>query len=64
MRKYVTLDVIHVELRVPRALAGRELAAARRAVAADRLLPRLREAVRAVLRADPALRQVRLSLAR
>ncbi len=64
MAKYLTLDVIHLELRVPDSLTGRGLARARRALAADRLLPRLRRAARAALREDPALDTVRLRLAR
>ena len=64
MTARVLLDEIHIEVLVPRSLAGRDLAAVRRAINARSFLPRLRRALRPVFAAHPALAAVRLRLSR
>jgi hypothetical protein len=60
----VLLDEIHVDVLVPRSLAGRDLAAVRRVLRARTFLPRLRRALRPVFAAHPALAAVRVRVAR
>jgi hypothetical protein len=58
------LDEIHVEVLVPRSLAGRDLAAVRRVLNARSFLVRIRNALRPVFAADPSLAAVRIRVAR
>lgn len=64
MAKTVTLDELHLTLRVPNDLPDEEVEAIRRAIAGDDFMSRLRRAVRAALRAVPELSAVRVSLIR
>ena len=64
MAKTVTLDELHLTLRVPNDLPDEEVEAIRRALAGDDFMSRLRRAVRAALRAVPELSAVRASLTR
>ena len=64
MTARVLLDEIHVEVLVPRSLAGRDLAAVRRALTAKSFLPRLRRALGPLFAAHPALAAVRVRVAR
>jgi hypothetical protein len=62
--KTVVIDELHLTLRVPVGLSDPAAAAVRKALAGAAFLTRLREAVRAVVRAVPDLAAVRLSLTR
>jgi hypothetical protein len=64
MRSNVVLDQLVVEVLVPRALAGRDLAAVRRALRRPSFLPRLRRALRPLFAAHPSLAAVRLRVGR
>jgi hypothetical protein len=64
MATRVLLDEIRVEVLVPRSLAGRDLAAVRRALNARSFLPKVRRALWPVFAAHPALLAVRLRVAR
>jgi hypothetical protein len=64
MIRLVLLDDIHVEVLVPRRLAGRDLRSVRRALAARRFLPALRRALEPVFAAHPALAAVRVRVTR
>jgi hypothetical protein len=64
MTRLVLLDDIHVEVLVPRRLAGRDLTAVRRALRARGFLPALRRALGPVFAAHPALAAVRVRVTR
>jgi hypothetical protein len=64
MSAQVLLDEIHVDVFVPRSLAGRDLAAVRRALEARGFLPHLRRALRPLFAAHPALAAVRVRVTR
>ena len=64
MAKTVTLDELHLTLRVPNDLPDDEVETIRRTLAGDDFMSRLRRAVRAALRAVPELNPVRASLTR
>lgn len=64
MAKTVTLDELHLTLRIPNDLPDEEVETIRRTLAGDDFMSRLRRAVRAALRAVPELSAVRASLTR
>jgi hypothetical protein len=64
MATRVLFDEIHVEITIPRALAGRELTAVRRALRSRAFLPRLRRALGPVFAAVPVLAAVRVRVTR
>ena len=64
MSRSLLVDQLLVEVRVPKALPARHLAAARRALRAPGFLPRLRRALRPVFAAHPALAAVRVRVTR
>jgi hypothetical protein len=64
MSTRVLLDEIHVEVLVPRSLAGPDLAAVRRALRGRAFLPGLRRALRPVFAALPNLAAVRVRVTR
>lgn len=64
MAKTVTIDEIHLTLRVPNDLSDEATERIRDALASDEFMNRLRRAVRAALRPFPELAVVRVSLTR
>lgn len=64
MAKHVTIDEIHLTLRIPNDVPDVQADAIRRAIAGADFMTRLRRAVRAVLRAFPELAVARASLTR
>ncbi len=64
MAKSITIDEIHLTVRVPNDLPDDEAAAIRTALAGAEFMNRLRRAIRAALRAFPELAVVRVSLTR
>jgi hypothetical protein len=64
MTKLVLLDEIHIEVRVPRTLAKRQLAAIRRVLQSRALLPRLRRAIVIALNSHPCLAASRIRVTR
>jgi hypothetical protein len=64
MAKIVTLDELHLTLRIPNDLPNKEVETIRRTLAGDDFMSRLRRAVRATLRSVPELNAVRASLTR
>jgi hypothetical protein len=64
MTRFVFLDEIHIEVLVPADRSARAVAALRRALAAPAFLRRLRQAVRPLFVAHPALAAVRVRIAR
>ena len=64
MAKTVLLDELFVTVRVPADLSDADTEAARRTLAGDEFLGRLRRAVRAVIRESPELAGVRVTVTR
>jgi hypothetical protein len=64
MAKQLTIDEIHLTLRIPGDLPDDEVEAIRQTLADEEFMRRLRRAVRASLRALPELTAVRASLTR
>jgi hypothetical protein len=64
MAKSVTIDELHLTLRIPNDLPEDEAEAIRRTLASDDFMDRLRRAVRAALRAFPELSTVKASITR
>jgi hypothetical protein len=62
--KSITIDEIHLTVRVPNDLPDDESAAIHTALAGAEFMNRLRRAIRAALRAFPELAVVRVSLTR
>lgn len=64
MPKSVLMDELFVSLRIPEGMANTEYHAIRRVLFDRRFLPAVRQAVRNVIRAYPALGRVRLTVTR
>ncbi|QDU19750.1 hypothetical protein [Urbifossiella limnaea] len=64
MAKSVVIDELHVTVRVPAGLPDEYAEAVRDALAGTAFMDRLRQAVRAAVRAFPELAAVRFSLTR
>lgn len=62
--KTITLDEIHLTVRIPKDLPDDQTETAREVLAGDEFMARLHRAVRAVVREFPALTVVRVSLTR
>jgi len=64
MAKSVVIDELHLTVRVPPGLPDEHSEAVREALAGTEFLDRLRQAIRAVIRAFPELAAVRFTLTR
>ena len=64
MTPFVTIDEIHLIVRVPRDLPAAAHAQIVHDLQQSQFLPRLKRAVRSALRRYPSLKQARLTLAR